>query len=362
MPNDDLGQFPAPAPVLPVAPIDPDTHLPTPEFEETPDVIPSPVTTPQETATEAPPPASPETPFTVSAPEAVPFEASPEPEPLPTSAMPPEPPSPAFAPQPLPAVAPTSGGSTFRTIIFSVLFFVALGGLAAAAFLFQQTTQLRTQLSEITQTLDQQRTQPPITPTPTIIEIPTGSPTPGSTISATLTPSPTVIPVPGSPLKPLSVSSIVLKIGIDYQPNAQFILLKTDNANSAQGAISKYFFRQDLNTKKYFYVLVSGTSQPEIIDRNIQVTPDNNIPSLNSLVLEDKLGIDLDEALRIVYSKCSDQTACQGADTRAQYIQTSSGVIWQISLFIPGKTQPMVMQINAQTKNIVFRTSEFIQD
>ncbi len=259
------------------------------------------------------------------------------------------------------AVAPTNSGSSFRTIIFTVLLFAAIGGLAGAAFLFQQTTQLRTQLAEITQTLDQQRTKPVVTPSPTVIEIPTGQPT--TSPEATTSPSPTqVIPVTGSPLKPLSIAAGILKIGIDYQPNAQFILLKTDNANDPQAAISKYFFRQDLNIKKYFYVLVNGNSPPEIIDRSIQVTPDNNIPSLNNLVLTNALGIDLDEALNIVYSKCSDLTVCKEADTRAQFIETSGGVIWQISLFVTGKSQPMVMQINSQTKQIIFRTGDFLQN
>jgi len=361
MPNDDLGQFPTPqaAPANPPAPVT--TPEPTlsasnnivPEFETTPDEVPSPTLTPPTTSTpaytEAPPPPEPGSPFIVT---------SPEPTPEPVQVAPPEP------AQPILAVAPTNTGSSFRTIIFAVLFFTALGGLAGSAFLYQQTTQLRGQMAEITQILNQQRTQPATTPTPTIIEIPSGAPTPSviaiptATISAT--PSPTVIPVTGSALKPLSVASNILKIGIDYQPNAQFILLKTDNVNDSQNTITKYFFRQDLNTKKYFYVLVSGNSQPEIIDKNIQVTPDNNIPSLNNLVLENKLGIDLDEALKITHSKCSDLAVCQSADTKAQFIQIQNRAIWQISLFVPGATQPMVMQINAQTKEIIFRTSDFL--
>jgi len=161
---------------------------------------------------------------------------------------------------------------------------------------------------------------------------------------------------------PLSVASSILKTAIDYQPNAQLILIKTDKANYPQEAITKYFFRQDLNTKKYFYVLVSSSSNPEIIDKNIQVTPDNNIPSLNNLVLGNTMGIDLSEALQTVYSKCPDQGLCMTGETKAQYIQTTGGAIWQISLYTTGKVEPSVMQINAQTKQIIFRTADFNQD
>jgi len=149
-------------------------------------------------------------------------------------------------------------------------------------------------LTELARIVEGQKIQPVITPTPTIVEVPTASPSPSPT------PTPTQI-INDVSLRPLSQASSILKTALDFQPNAQFILLKTDPAtvDHGQPIISKYFFRQDLNTKKYFYVMVTGTSQPEIIDKNIQVTPDNNLPSLNDLVLENKLGLDLNEALDI---------------------------------------------------------------
>lgn len=310
---------------------------PIPEFEETPAELPSAATSPTP-PTSTQPPAPPEEPRA----------------PQPVASAPP--------PAPLPATPPAGSKSPFGAIIFVVLFILAFIGLAGAAFLYQQTTQLRKQLSDISATIQQQQTQPTTSPTPSIEEI-AGTPTPETTISATPSPSAYVSPVAGSPVRPLSIAPQILKTALDFQPNAQFILLKTDNAANAQTAVSKYFFRQDLTTKKYFYVLVSGSGTPEVVSQNIQVTPDNDIPSLNDLVLQNQLGIDLDEALSLVYSKCQDQSVCQQYQAQAQYIKTTSGtVLWQISLYPSGSTQPMVMQINAQTKEILFRTSDFLQN
>jgi len=363
MPNDDLGQFPMPQtggqsiPTPVPTTIPEPTTPPVPEFEETPDEIPSAVSSQPSLPTESAPPTPPE-------PVVEPFTPPTQIQELPPvlsqqpPASPPTPPPP--PPAPIPATIPASAsGSSFRTVIFIVLFLVAIGGLAGAAFLYQQTAQLRDQLADITQTLQQQKISPVVTPTPSVVEIPITSPTPQATSTATPTPS---ISVPGSPLMPLSVASSILKTAIDYQPNAQLILIKTDKANNSQEAITKYFFRQDLNTKKYFYILVSSSSNPEIIDKNIQVTPDNNIPSLNNLVLGNTMGIDLNEALQIAYSKCPNQELCLSGETKAQYIQTAIGAIWQVSLYTSEKTDPYVMQINAQTKQIIFRTADFNQD
>lgn len=160
-------------------------------------------------------------------------------------------------------------------------------------------------------------------------------------------------------MKPLSIASKVMQIAINHQPNAQLILIKTENANDSVKATTKYFFREGLTTKKYFYVLISGNNEPEVVDKQIYVTPDDNIPSLNDLVLQDGLGIDLDQAINIVNTACPDIEACTTAQAKAQYIKTSAGVIWHITLTLQGKTEPSVMQINALTKEIIFKTTDF---
>lgn len=369
MPNDDLGQFPMPSnPTEPSAPAASSVDNTPPSVQETP--VPA-ASTFEETPEEIPaynPPASVTTPITEApVPEAPPAPTvftSPTPvqEPVFPAAPSQAQPNPA---QPIPVSIPPKTSSPAGPIIFIVLFLVAVIALAGAAFLYQQTQSLKTQLVDITNTIQKQQTNPVVTPTPSVIEVPSASPTATPTVTITpitsisATPTPTVVYVPGSPLKPLSVAPKILQIAINHSPNAQFILLKTENANDPINATTKYFFRQDLTTKKYFYVLVSGSSQPQVVDKQIYVTPDDNIPSLNDLVLQDNLGIDLDEAINIVNQACSDPNACAAGSAQAQYIKTSSAVIWQISLTLSGKTQPMVMQINAQTKAVIYKTTDF---
>lgn len=367
MPNDDLGQFPMPSSQSSNEPVisKPDTISASgtnmdnqqtkpavPAFEETPDEIPSIIS--QSIVSEA-----------ASEPEIPPIAS--EPKEIPSPYIPPQESvqvAPEIAPapqQPIPATIPQSATPSIGPVIFAVIFIVAVISLAGAAFLFQQTQSLKGQLVDITNTLKKQQTSPETTPTPSIVEVPTASPTISSeSATPTATPTPTMqVFNPGSPMKPLSVAPKIMQIATKQQPNAQLILLKTDNANDPIKATTKYFFRQDLKTKKYFYILISGNNEPEVVDKQIFVTPDDNIPSLNDLVLENKLGIDLDEAIRIATNSCPDLALCTSASAKAQYIKTSAGVIWQISLTVAGKAEPMVMQIDAQTKTIIFKTSDF---
>lgn len=298
MPNDDLGQFPTPP--------SPDT------FEETPDEIPS------------------------------------------------APPELVTPPEPLPATVPTpKGGPAIGSFIFLVLLLISGVALAVTVFLFSQTKQLKQQLSEVTQTLEQQRTTITPTPTPTIIDFPT--PTPESTVSGTITPipTPTATTSATTTVLPLANASKALKVAIKHLPNAQMILIKTENATSPTLAATKYFFRQDLTTKKYFYVLISGNQEPEIMDKAIYVTPDNNISSLNDLIQGSTLGIDLDEAVSIANLACTSQL-CNTATIKAQYIKSGVSVIWQISLDpVDASKNPLIIQINAQSKEVLFRSPGF---
>ena len=312
MPNDDLGTFPTP-PLVPSDPtplvelIAPDQSAPP--FEETPDAIPSVV-------------------------------SSPPPQPV-----------------EVPATLPPKSGSSAAPIIITILLIVAGTGLAAAAFLSAQTNKLKGQLSEITQTLEKQQTTLTPTVSPTVFEIPT--PTTASQ-SSHITPSITPIAQTLESLFPLKNASSALQIAINHSPNAQLILIKVDNATSAETAVTKYFFREDLSTKKYFYVAVTDNGSPEIIDKQIYVTPDDNIPSLNDSVLGNKLGLDLGEAIRLSYTQCANQETCITAPIKAQYIKTGSGIIWQLSLYTNGQTStPLMIQINAETKAILYKSPEF---
>ena len=372
MQNDDLGQFPQPPKATdttpPVVPTDdttlspePDTTSTTPtvpSFEETPAEIPSlyTQTEPQPeplplTDESTPPPVLSDTMSNISSPF-VPKETETTPEPTPAVTP---------APEPTPATLPASSGVNMRSILFVFVFLLAVISVAGAAFFFQRTLSLQQQLRELTDTLKNRTVTITPTPTPTTFEFPTPS---VASISAAPTASPTATPTlsvyePGTPLRPLSVVNKIMQIALKHQPNAQLILIKTENAQDTLRTSTKYFFRQDLTTKKYFYILVSGKNEPQIFDKNIFVTPDNNIPSLNDLVLTNKLGLDLDEALSLAINSCATSTICATAPANAQYIQTTSGVIWQLSLKLNSQKDPAVIQIDAQTRAILFKTTDF---
>ncbi len=388
MPNDDLGQFPTPTgsgdqptttPPSDTSLMDdintpatdkisdepfttpPQVDAPTetnPAFEETPDEIPS-VTQP----TIEPPIDSPiETP--VETPAYTPPSA-PASQIYPTVSAEPTPVTPPVAPTPpsyeeTPAMIVPKGGSAFGSLISIVLLLISGIAIAATVFLFSQSQQLKQQLLEITQTLEKQQTTITPTPTPTIIEFTTPTITPEATPTATisLTPTPTAS-VSAETALPLSNAANALKVAINHQPNAQLILIKTENATTPQFAITKYFFRQDLTTKKYFYVMIENGKNPEIVDKSIFVTPDNNIPSLNDLVLGNKLGIDLDIAVKIAYDACT-SGLCKTANVKAQYIKVGDSLIWQIT-FTPQDTskQPLVIQINAESRVVLYKSTGF---
>ncbi len=384
MPNDDLGSFPSPqqTPVTPVEPPVTSTQFtsPAPEpqvepiapstpplisqeplnpaFEPTPDEIPSvpsvqDFTTHQENLVSAN--------ENMMEKQALQETVPPEGE-IPEVLPQPEPPKP-IETAPTAAALPPKTGKSITPIIIIVLLIVAGVGLTAAAYLSSQANKLKTQLQEITQTLEKQETTLTPTPTPTVFSIPTPTIATQSgaiaTPSATPTATPTISQISSSNL-PLKNAQAALKVAIGRSPNAQLILIKTDNATDQATAVTKYFFREDTTTKKYFYVAISSKGTPEIIDKQIYVTPDDNIPSLNDAVLSNKLGIELDEAIRITYTQCANQETCIAAPIKAQYIKTSTGIIWQLSLYTKGlSATPLIIQLNAETKAILYKSPEF---
>jgi len=402
MPNDDLGSFPTPqqTPVTPIEPPVASTQFTSPAPQPQPDpIVPStpsisepamPPIIPQEAVTPAPQepqnPAFEETPDEipsvptvqdlathqdnlVSANETMmdkqanqetvaPIGEIPEPQPLPQ----PEPVTPIDT-APVAAVLPPKTGKSIAPIIIIVLLVVAGIGLAAAAYLSSQSNKLKTQLQEITQTLEKQQTTLTPTATPTVFSIPTPTIATQSGVVATPSATPTITPTVTPTISlnlPLKNAATVLKVAIGRSPNAQLILIKVDNATDPTTSVTKYFFREDTTTKKYFYVAISGKGTPEIIDKQIYVTPDDNIPSLNDAVLSNKLGIELDEAIRITYTQCANQATCIAAPIKAQYIKTSTGIIWQLSLYTKGlSATPLMIQLNAETKAILYKSPEF---
>jgi len=386
MPNDDLGTFPMPpqTPVTPTedsSPIEPTSQPSEPQppqtnsvpFSDTPpaspQIIPDPTLNeqPQSTSFEATPDEIPsfstqsssnlisEQEKIVETNENLIFKQS-----APEDVTVPEPVLEPASPTPTLATLPPKTGNHIAPIIIVVLLVVAGLGLASAAFLSAQTNKLKTQLSEITQTLEKQETTLTPTPTQTVFEIPTPTNNPNATESSQATPSalPTLSLL--NSLQPLVNASSALQIAINHSPNAQLILIKIDNALDPTTSVTKYFFRESLNIKKYFYVAITNKGIPEIIDKQIYVTPDDNIPSLNDTVLTDKLGFDLDEIMKFTYTQCANQISCSAAPVKAQYIKTGTGIIWQISLYTNRLTSsPLLIQIDAQTKAVLYKSPEF---
>jgi len=383
MPNDDLGTFPLPStpsdnssdpssasqtdslPTPPAQSTTPPEPVPPqePSFEETPEVIPT-YTEPQSPLPqeEIPTPSTNlinESEKLVEANENL-IEAQKPSETLDSEPVPQEAQAAPLPPQEPQAAEAPKKKSSAPIVIILVLLIVAGIGLAYSAYLSQQAANLKSQLQEITQTLEKQQTSLTPTPTSTIYEVPTPTDSLQATKSATLSATPTPLILSRNNLLPLANAASALKVAINRSPNAQLILIKVDSAESTASAVTKYFFREDLTTKKYFYVAISGTGNPQLVDKQIYVTPDDNIPSLNDAVLTNKLGIDLDKILKITYSQCSAPATCASSPIKAQYIKTGSGILWQVSVYNNGLTSsPLVMQLNAEGGNILYKSPGF---
>jgi hypothetical protein len=330
--NDDLGNFPKP-PSLTPNPTSPAPTLPTPTytppaFEPTPDEIPSPTTN---LAEDIFPEVKPSEPVTTNyfAP------TTPQNEPVLATTAP---------------IAPSSNGS----LLTIILLLVAGVGISGSVFLFSQSAALKKQLTDITKTLDQQKTIITPSPTPTVIDIPTPTPTKIASEEAVLSPT----PIATSSISfskefiPLALAPQALKVGINKEPNAQLILVKAENATDKENSVIKYFFRKDLTTKKYFYVSINAKNESEINDNAIYVNPDNSIPSLNDLVLGNKLGIDFKAAYDIATKLCT--VSCTNYSVNAQYIMSGANTIWQITLDPAGKK--FIIQINSVTKEVLYKS------
>lgn len=336
MANDNPNSFPKPSPLPPKPDETPDTP---PSFEPTPDVIPTqygdiPLPTEEDIKRVQEQPISQtktETSTTTSS----------------TSNL-------------SPATAPLSASKTPTSSLLTLILLIMAGvGISASIFLYSQSALLKKQLTDISKTLEQQKTVITPTPTPSIIEIPTPTPTP--IITPTATPSSILTPTPISSssgkIIPFGLAPQALKIGLNHEPNAQLLLIKVDNAENKENYLIKYFFRKDLTTKKYFYVTIDSKNESEIKTNSVYVNPDNNIPSLNDQVLGNKLGIDFPDAYKIAVDSClKDQSIidkCQDLQATAQFIQSGTTNIWQITLSTG--QQKLVYQINSKTKEILYK-------
>lgn len=332
MPNDPAGQFPQPTS---------SSSTPfgsTPEVKLTDEIAPDLSANPIDEAPPPPPPAPPPAP---------PY-SQPEPEPTPSYSPPPPPPPPVeVGPEPA-SLPPTRGGFP---IISLLLLLIAVGAIAATYFFFQQTKTLTTQLTEVERTLERQRIEEnQITPTPTPLATPTGtiSATPTGTISAT----PTVPTTPGLAFS--GINAVITQAQARY-PNAQLIMVTATGVETVDSTIIKYWFRQTPTEKKYLYVLRQVGQPDSIVDIQVFVTPDNNIPSLNQLAASNGLGIDMAEAVAIAKAACPATFDCTTTPLSAQYIKANT-TLWQVSYKPSDGSKPFVVQIDSVTKRILFKS------
>ena len=142
-------------------------------------------------------------------------------------------------------------------------------------------------------------------------------------------------------------------------PTGKLILITAENANNPSKVNVKYWFRIDTKNKKYFYVNRSPNTSLQLIDQQVYVTPDDDIPSLNELYTAGTLGMDLDEALAIANAKCTTPANCKNSTTKAQVIRTSTGTIWQITYQMTGQAKAQVIQIDANSKKILYQSTGF---
>ena len=250
---------------------------------------------------------------------------------------------------PVPATMPKSVSKPFPAVT-SILLLTSIGAIAATYFFYQQTRSLSTQLDQITTTLKQQsisQNQAAITPTETAMATPSGqsplggAPTPTSSLNLGTG------PVWGT------IGDVMAAAQKQY-PQAQLILVKVDNATGTSQTI-KYWFRQNTTDRKYLYLLKEVGKDLILVDQNVSVFETKPLSSLNALVTDNQLGLDLDEATTIAAAACPTTFDCVNTPISAQYVKTGS-VLWQIKYQPVNNSTPFVVQVDAATKKIIFKS------
>ena len=142
-------------------------------------------------------------------------------------------------------------------------------------------------------------------------------------------------------------------------------MITAENLQEPTKLTYKYWFRVSLTKKTYFYILSQSDGTPSLFDQQIYVTPDNNIPSLNDFATTTP-GLDIKDALDIAQTTVLNGSAIQAdpLTITAQFIKTrinagSDTSIWQISYKYLDRTSPVVVQINATTKEVIFANIKY---
>ncbi len=258
-------------------------------------------------------------------------------------------------PEGKPATMPTSAGKPFP-VVTALLLLISISAIAATYFFYQQTKSLNAQLTQITQTMQQQQIKenqiiPTQTPAPdlTITQTPITTPSPTATASATG--------------KVFSDIQTIIATAQKQYPTAQLIMIKTESFQDPALATIKYWFRQTPTDKKYLYVLAEPDKNLVVVDQQVTVSENTLTPSLNQLAANSQLGLDLPEAVSISSAACPTTFNCAATSISGQYIKPfgsaqdrSSVTLWQISYKPANNSTPFVVQIDATTGKILYKS------
>jgi len=255
-------------------------------------------------------------------------------------------------PPPPPTIKPATPPKSNKNLTTISLIIITLLAVAGASLFYNQNQQLKKEIQDLTNTLEAQKTLP----TPEITSKPSEptSETPQSTNSAitTFTITPTATP------QTKTEAQQALDLAQEKYPQAQLILITSDNPHLEDQKVTKYWFRQSETDKKYLYVSFSN-GQLNLVDQQVYVSPDNHIPSLNQRLKEGKLGLTLEQVLSLTNSLCKEPETCQKATAiKTQFLDTSTHLLWQVTYQIKDQPQPLVFQIDSLTKEVVYQSQK----
>lgn len=350
--NQDLDQFPLPSQKEPLTdPVAPDISASPPEKD-----------TPPTTEYDLPTSSDQESPPLQEKPDHQPptdISPSTEPDTPPQDKgidIPPDN-QPSLTPTEKPASPPSSSPKTLFIVIIILL---VLAGVSTAFFLYTQNSQLKNQVADLNSDLQQQDIADRAT-LPEKEEVATTSsvaefviPDTESDDTTITTPTPTPLSTPLT--QTFSIFTPLFELATASYPDAQLLLISATNLQTDSPVI-KYYFRQQPDAVKYFYILNDPDTGLALFDQQIWVSPDDNIPSLNDRAQNDQLGYDLDEVLTYTNSLCQEKhsTCDQATSIQAKFID-SQVTLWQVVYQLPDTSSPLVYQINSQTKAIIFRS------
>ena len=256
-----------------------------------------------------------------------------------------------------PASLPKSPPKTFFFIIFLLLI---IAGLSAAFFFRTQNDQLKDQISDANQEEQQQQIEDRgslPSPEPSVSPSTEEDQSPAVPTIAVTTSQPSLNPT--TPLsKTFSIFTPLFEMATSKYPDAQLLLISATDLQKNNPVI-KYYFRQQPDKVKYFYILNHPDNGLTLFDQQVWVSPDDNIPSLNQRAQTDQLGTDLDQVIQTTNSLCQEKHSdCNQATTiKAQFID-SNVTLWQVSYYLPQTTSPLVYQINSLTQELIFRSDK----